>query len=156
MARPFGIGWLAAKAGRSVHTIRWYERQSLLPGVTRDAAGRRVYLPEHVQWLALMDRLRFTGMSIAEMRRYTALVVQGRRTLNERREMLTAHRARVTETITQWKQALRLIDHKIDFYGEWLATGHRPREPLSSLAKQTGKPRRARARRPGAPATPAP
>src|SRR5215207_11397676 len=58
MARPFGIGWLATKAGRSVHTIRWYERQGLLPGVTRDAGGRRVYLPEHVQWLALMDRLR--------------------------------------------------------------------------------------------------
>ena len=156
MARPFGIGWLAAKAGRSVHTIRWYERQGLLPGVTRDAAGRRVYLSEHVQWLALMDRLRFTGMSIAEMRRYTALVVQGRRTLNERREMLTAHRARVTETITQWKQALRLIDNKIDFYGEWLATGHRPRDPLTPITKQTGKPKRARARRPGAPATPAP
>ena len=156
MARPFGIGWLAAQTGRSVHTIRWYERQGLLPGVTRDAGRRRVYSPEHVQWLALMHRLRQTGMPIAEMRRYTALVVQGRRTLNERREMLTAHRARVTETITQWKQALRLIDHKIDFYGEWITTGHRPRDLLPSLSKQTGKPKRARARRPGALATPVP
>jgi DNA-binding transcriptional MerR regulator len=91
-----------------------------------------------------MDRLRLTGMSIAEMRRYTALVMQGRRTLNDRREMLTAHRARVTDTITQWKQALRLIDHKIDFYGEWLATGHRPRDPLPRIAKQMRGPRQAR------------
>lgn len=143
MARPFGIGWLAAKAGRSVHTIRWYERQGLLPGVTRDAGGRRVYLPEHVQWLALMHRLRVTGMSIAEMRRYTALVIQGRRTLNERREMLTAHRAHVAETIAQWKRALRLIDHKIDFYGAWLATGHRPHDPMPKAPKSVSKRRAA-------------
>jgi DNA-binding transcriptional MerR regulator len=138
MARPFGIGWLAAESGRSVYTIRWYERQGLLPGVTRDAGRRRVYTAEHVQWLELMHRLRQTGMSIAEMRRYTSLVVQGRRTLEERRAMLTAHRARVEETMEQWKRALRLIDHKIDFYAAWLATGHRPREPNPVAKRRPG------------------
>jgi DNA-binding transcriptional MerR regulator len=153
MVRRFGIGGLAAETGRSVHTIRWYERQGLLPGVTRDAGRRRVYMPEHVQWLTLMDRLRQTGMSIAEMRRYTALVMQGRRSLQQRQAMLTQHRARVTDTIAQWKQALRLIDHKIDFYGAWLATGVRPREIFPRGAKGGSRQRSSRGRRPAA-ATP--
>jgi DNA-binding transcriptional MerR regulator len=77
MAENFLIGQLAARTGRSVHTIRWYEAQGLIPGVARDGGRRRVYGELHISWLDLMDRLRRTGMSIAEMREYTALVKQG-------------------------------------------------------------------------------
>lgn len=124
------IGELAARSARSVHTIRWYESQGLMPGVSRDAAGRRVYHPMHLGWLELMDRLRRTGMSIAEMREYTALVRQGRSSLRERKELLEAHRARTEATIAQWRQALELIDGKIAFYDGWLATGEPPPPPL--------------------------
>jgi DNA-binding transcriptional MerR regulator len=65
-------------------------------------------------------------MSIAEMREYTALALQGKTTLPQRRDLLAAHRARVTETIAEWKRALSLVDRKIDFYDEWMQTGHRP------------------------------
>lgn len=122
------IGQLAARTGRSIHTLRWYEAQGLIPGVVRDTGGRRRYSERHVDWLDLMDRLRRTGMSIAQMRRYTALVKQGRSTLQERRDLLRAHRERVQQTIADWTTALQLVDRKIDFYGQWLASGERPKE----------------------------
>jgi len=121
------IGDLVRRTGRSVHTIRWYEAQGLVPGVQRDGAGRRLYVDRHVSWLQLMDRLRRTGMSIADMRRYTALVMQGRGTLKQRREMLAAHQAQVLLRISEWQEALRLINGKLDFYGEWIETGQRPK-----------------------------
>jgi DNA-binding transcriptional MerR regulator len=121
------IGEVAARTGRSVHTIRWYESQGLIPGVERDEAGRRVFNELHVGWLELMDRLRRTGMPIARMRRYTALVRRGRSTLQERRELLATHRATVEHTIDEWMAALKLIDSKIDFYDEWVATGKQPK-----------------------------
>ncbi|MBX3608983.1 MAG: MerR family transcriptional regulator [Hydrogenophaga sp.] len=120
------IGELAARSQRSVHTIRWYESQGLMPGVARDAAGRRVYHPMHLDWLDLMDRLRCTGMSIADMREYTTLVRQGKGSLRQRKALLQAHKERAQATIAQWVQALALIDGKIAFYDEWLATGHAP------------------------------
>jgi len=120
------IGMLARATGRSIHTIRWYEAQGLIPGVRRDAGGRRVYGEPHVGWLELMERLRRTGMSIAEMRRYTALVKAGRATLAQRREMLAAHRQRVVDAIAAHQAALALIDAKVDFYDEWIAGGARP------------------------------
>jgi DNA-binding transcriptional MerR regulator len=110
-----------------VHAIRWYESQGLMPGVTRDAVGRRVYSEQHLGWLDLMDRLRRTGMSIAEMRCYTELVQQGRATLKQRQELLATHRARVKATIAEWTQALKIVDSKIGYYGEWLASGERPK-----------------------------
>lgn len=124
--RLLRIGELAARSGRSVHAIRWYESQGLMPNVARDAAGRRVYHLRHLGWLELMDRLRRTGMSIAEMREYTALVLQGRTSLRERKDLLLAHRAKAQATIAEWMQALELIDSKIAFYDEWLGTGRAP------------------------------
>ncbi len=126
MPGNFRIGELASRTGRSVHAIRWYEAQGLIPGVLRDGGGRRVYGERHQSWLELMERLRRTGMSIAEMREYTTLVKQGSATLKQRRELLSAHRARVEATIADWTLALKLLDSKIDFYGEWLDTGQRP------------------------------
>jgi DNA-binding transcriptional MerR regulator len=133
MSEQLHIGDLAARTGRSVHTIRWYEVQGLIPGVARDAGGRRVYSDLHVGWLGLMDRLRRTGMSIAEMREYTALVRQGMATLKQRQALLRAHRERVQRKIDEWTEALALLDDKIDFYGQWLSSGKRP--PLDSLAR---------------------
>jgi DNA-binding transcriptional MerR regulator len=127
MAERLRIGQLAARTGRSIHAIRWYEAQGLIPGVERDPGGRRVYSEQHLNWLDLMERLRRTGMSIAQMREYTVLVKQGKTTLRQRQDLLRAHRSRVKATIAEWGAALRLIDSKIDFYGEWLNTGQRPR-----------------------------
>ena len=134
MAESFLIGQLAARTGRSVHTIRWYEAQGLIPGVTRDAGGRRVYGDLHISWLELMDRLRRTGMSIAEMREYTELVKQGNSTLGKRQALLAAHREQVRDMIAEWQLAMKLLDSKIDFYGEWVASGKRPAVKVAERA----------------------
>jgi DNA-binding transcriptional MerR regulator len=125
---PFHIGELVRRTGRSVHTLRWYEAQGLMPGVARDGGGRRVYGPLHVSWLELMERLKRTGMSVADMRRYTALVVAGSGTLKARQALLAAHRERVVATMEEWTLALALIDSKIDYYGQWARTGQRPQD----------------------------
>ena len=120
------IGELAARSGRSVHAIRWYEAQGLMPGVIRNAAGRRVFTSRHVEWLALVERLRNTGMSIAGIRAYTRLVTQGRSSLDRQRDLLAAHRQTVAATIDAWQASLALIDAKLAFYARWIDTGERP------------------------------
>jgi DNA-binding transcriptional MerR regulator len=131
MTDQYRIGELAKRTGRGIHAIRWYEAQGLIPGVIRDAGGRRVYNERHQSWLELMERLRRTGMSIAEMRKYTSLVKQGRGTMKQRQELLALHRSRIQEAIADWTAALQFVDSKIDYYGEWLMTGQRPRVDAS-------------------------
>ena len=126
MPHSLHIGEVATRTGRSVHAIRWYEAQGLVPGVERDGGGRRVYTEHHIGWLEFMDRLRSTGMSVAQMRAYTALVKKGSAALGERRALLRAHQARVLENIARWTEALTLIEAKLEFYDEWVAKGARP------------------------------
>lgn len=131
------ISELARRTGRSVHTIRWYEAQRLIPGVRRDAGGRRVFSELHVQWLELLARLRRSGMSIREMREYASLARRGEATLVQRRELLAEHRERVLQEIEELGAAVVLIDAKLVFYGEWIATGTRPGNELIDQAART-------------------
>jgi DNA-binding transcriptional MerR regulator len=126
MQHGFRIGEMASRTGRTIHTIRWYETQGLIPGVIRDSGGRRRYGEHHVGWLDLMERLRRTGMSITQMREYTALAKQGDAALPQRRALLAGHQVRVREDIARRISALALIDAKIEFYDEWMANGARP------------------------------
>ena len=121
MSKTIRIGELSRRSGRSIHAIRWYETQGLMPGVARDSAGRRIYEAHHAVWLELLDRLRLTGMK------------EGRPARPRLREMLVAHAARSREKIDRQQEALRFIERKIDFYDEWIASGMRP--PLPKLGK---------------------
>lgn len=124
MAKPpasMRIGELARLSGRSVHTIRWYEAQGLMPGAARDAAGRRVFSAAHVNWLELMDRLRNSGMTIRQMQAYAKQVRQGKSTLAARQALLREHRQRVEKQVDGLKAALALIDRKVALYEKWIS-----------------------------------
>jgi DNA-binding transcriptional MerR regulator len=126
VSADLSIGTLAEQTGRSIHTLRWYETQGLMPGVRRSTGGRRIYSSRHIDWIELLGRLQHTGMSIAEMRRYALLVTKGKATLAERKSLLAAHRKNVIETIRDWQNSLSLLEWKIDFYDAWLTSGQRP------------------------------
>jgi DNA-binding transcriptional MerR regulator len=133
------IGQLADATGRSVHTIRWYEAQRLIPGVRRDLQRRRIYAHGHIEWLDLLERLRRTGMSIKDMREYAALVKRGESSLKERQLLMKAHRERIQLMIEDLQESVQLIDTKIDFYGLWLQSGKRPPPILHRALKGKSK-----------------
>lgn len=128
MSVRYHIGRFARLVDRSVHTIRWYEAQGLIPAVGRDAGGRRVYEDDHVEHLLFLERMRRTGMSVAEMRRLTELGLQGWRTLDDRKALLKGHRAAIEAQVADLRAALADIDAKLAFYDEWQANKRRPRK----------------------------
>ncbi len=133
MTGRYHIGAFGKLTGHSVHTIRWYEAEGLLPGVERDSGGRRVYLEGHVELLRFLERLRSTGMPVAEVRKYSQLAYQGWRTLGERQALLRAHRASVEARISDAQNALKLIDAKLAYYAEWQRNKKRPAKPPAIL-----------------------
>lgn len=61
------IGQLAQSVGVDTQTIRFYERQGLLPPPGRQENGYRVYTEKHVERLAFIRRCRILGLSLAEI-----------------------------------------------------------------------------------------
>jgi DNA-binding transcriptional MerR regulator len=118
------IGEVAERTGLSVHALRFYEREGILPGpVRRGANGHRVYGDEDLEWLEICSNLRASGMPLAGIRRYAELVRQGPGNEQERLALLREHRKRVTAQIAEFGKCLDLISWKVAAYEDRLARG---------------------------------
>ncbi|MGW4586483.1 MerR family transcriptional regulator [Amycolatopsis thermoflava] len=118
------IGEVARRTGLSVHTLRLYEREGLLASpVARNASGRRVYREADVEWLRYCTRFRASGMPLEEIRRFAALVRQGRGNESERLALLREHEERVRARIAELQESLAVIRHKVAVYEEHVAEG---------------------------------
>lgn len=62
------IGALAEATGIPIETIRYYEREGLLPAPARADNNYRQYLPAHVERLAFIRQCRHLDMTLDEIR----------------------------------------------------------------------------------------
>jgi len=114
---PLSIAEAAEATGLTTHTLRYYERDGLLLGaVDRSTAGHRRYTEHDLTWIAMITRLRSTGMPVRDVRRYADLVRAGDGNEDERLELLKDHRSRVEDQLREVTGHLRAIDHKIGIY----------------------------------------
>jgi DNA-binding transcriptional MerR regulator len=113
----FTIQETAERTGLSVHTLRYYERQGLIPRVPRDnGSGHRRFSAENIRGIEFLKKLRRTGMPISQMQRYVQLYYHGKSTLAERREMLVEHRCEVLRQLEELQANLAAIEYKIALY----------------------------------------
>ena len=101
----------------SPHTLRYYERIGLVT-VRRDALGHRRYDPGTVRRLVFLIRMRSSGMSIANLRRYIELVEVGRDSIPVRLALLQAHRDSLRRQIESLQLALAATEYKLAIYDE--------------------------------------
>lgn len=62
------VGELAARAGVSAPTVRFYERKGLLPAARRSEAGYRLYGVEALADLRFIARAKALGLPLEEIK----------------------------------------------------------------------------------------
>jgi DNA-binding transcriptional MerR regulator len=125
-SEPLTIAEVAGLSGLSSHTLRYYERIGLVDPIARVHGGQRRYDTDDLAWLAFLQRLRATGMSIRDMQRFAELRRHGDTTISERRALLEAHRDEVVERIAELQRDLQTVTEKITHYQN-LESTHDPR-----------------------------
>ena len=85
------ISEAADLCGLSADTIRYYEKEGMLPPIRRGSDGHRAFSASDIDWLTLLYWLRETGMPMERMRRFTFLAQRGGDTIPERRAILQDH-----------------------------------------------------------------
>jgi len=101
-------GELAQQSGCNIETVRFYEKQGLLPAPPRTGGGHRDYAPEHLKRLTFIRRSRELGFTLGEVRSLLGLVDGGDWTCAEVRAMTLEHLADVRRKIADL-QKLALI-----------------------------------------------
>lgn len=102
--------------GISIYTIRFYDKEGLLPFVTRNKSGQRVFTESNVKMIKTLCCLKNTGMQIKDIKKYIDFCMEGVVTIDSRKKLLLEHRKEVVAHINALNENLNLIDSKIEIY----------------------------------------
>ena len=109
--------------GLPVTTIRYYDREGLLPNVERNEGGQRIFSDDDIHLLQTIECLKRTGMPIRDIRRFSHLLSEGDESLEERRQMFYERRDAVLAQKRALESVLELIDRKCAFYDMAVESG---------------------------------
>ena len=110
----YTIKKVSEMTGLSIPTIRYYDKEGLLPDLQRKESGYRVFSEQDLEAIDLIECFKESGLTIKEIRRFMSLVKQGDGTLAERLAIFQAHVARLEEKMAAVQNAL---DHSRDTPG---------------------------------------
>jgi len=121
----------------SPSTIRYYDKEGLLPEVKRQN-GIRMFDEVDFGWLRLLMCLKKTGMPIKRIKEYVELSKKGDATLLERYELIRAQRQFVQDQIEQLEYYMEELDFKDWYYRKALEIGSEKAIDYNEYEQETG------------------
>lgn len=108
MEERLTIGPLSKLTRVNIETIRYYEREKLLPPLPRSDGGYRLYGPEHLRRLVFIRRGRELGFSLDEIRGLLQMV-NGGYTCGEVQNLTLDHLASIRKKLTDLRRLERTL-----------------------------------------------
>ena len=119
----YTIGEMSKMLNVSSSTIRYYDKEGILPFLERKESGHRMFSEQDLSMLRIIECLKCTGMSIKDIRQYAVWVQMGDSTLEQRYNMFLERREAVMAQIKELQDQLKAIDYKCKYYEEAIAAG---------------------------------
>jgi DNA-binding transcriptional MerR regulator len=110
------ISEAAKQAGVTAVTLRYYEKQGLIPPVARKKGGVRDYQKEDMNWIDFIVCMRNSGLSVETLVQYTKLYQEGNDTIDERKNLLIEERQKLIEKYEEIGNTVEKLTRKIDDY----------------------------------------
>lgn len=135
----YTVGEMAKMLGVPASTLRYYDKEGLLPFVERSSGGMRMFKDADYEWLKTIQCLKKTGMPLKEIRSFVRMSMEGDSTIDQRLEMIENQRALVKEQIAEQQRVLKMLDFKCWYYETAKAAGTTevPRTmPISQLPEE--------------------
>ena len=119
----YTVGEMAKRLGVPASTLRYYDKEGLLPFVGRSSGGIRVFEEKDFEWLRIIECLKKTGMSLKDIREYIELAMLGDATIAQRLEMFRKQKAVLEARMAELQQTMDTLDYKCWFYETAKARG---------------------------------
>lgn len=119
----YTIGDASRKLGVPASTLRYYDKEGLLPHTNRSGSGMRMFTEDDFEWVRFIERLKLSGMPIKEIKSYIDLYEQGDETLSQRRELIYARRDAVEHELERLQETLQFITYKCWYYDKAVELG---------------------------------
>lgn len=97
-------------------TLRYYDKEGLLPFVERSSGGIRMFQEKDYEWLKVISCLKKAGMSLKDIREYINLAMQGDDTIDERLALFEKQRKNLEAQMAELQHTMDVLNSKCWFY----------------------------------------
>lgn len=91
--KVYSISEVAKKLNLTTYTLRYYDKEGLMPFVERTAGGIRLFKESDIEALRVIECLKATGMPIKEIKNFIDWCSEGDATLQQRYDMFIERKA---------------------------------------------------------------
>jgi len=112
----YSISEAAEKSGINPHTLRFYDRQGLLPFMKRGQGEIRQFSELDMECLEIITTLKATGLKIKKIKEYLDLCVLGDDALEQRLQFMLNHKSEVERQMEALNKYMDVIEYKIWYY----------------------------------------
>ncbi|MBP2034047.1 DNA-binding transcriptional MerR regulator [Clostridium algifaecis] len=119
----YNIAQAAERIGVTTYTLRYYDKEGLLPFVERNAQGNRDFKESDFEWLEVITCLKSSGMPIKKIKDFIDWCVQGDDTLEKRLNVFLEHKKVVEAKLIELQKYMDKINYKIRYYETAIEAG---------------------------------
>ena len=120
----YTVGEMAKVLGIPASTLRYYDKEGLLPFVERSSGGIRMFSDKDYEWLKVIECLKQSGLSIKEIRAFIEMAQRGdESSLAERRALFQDRRDAVKKQMEEMRETLALLEFKCWYYEQAIEDG---------------------------------
>ena len=119
----YTISQAAERLGVTAYTLRYYDKEGLLPFVGRSQGGARVFTDQDLENLRIISCLKASGMPIKDIREFLHWCALGDESLSQRYQMFLERKAAVEAQMEQLRRTMEVIEYKCWYFKTALAAG---------------------------------
>ena len=120
----YTVGEMAKMLDVPASTLRYYDKEGLLPFVERSPGGIRMFQESDYSWLKIISCLKKAGMSLKDIREYINLALQGDETIEQRLELFYKQREILQAQMAELQETLDTLDYKCWYYETAMKDGN--------------------------------
>ena len=119
----YTVGEMAKLLGVPASTLRYYDKEGLLPFVERSSGGIRMFKDQDYEWLKIIECMKKAGMPIKDIKEYLELTLRGDETIHQRLELFQKQKQLLQEQMASLQRTLDVLDYKCWYYETAEAAG---------------------------------
>lgn len=119
----YSIGQVASIFNLSIHTLRYYEKEGLLPFIKRTKSGIRKFDDSSVGGLKMVECLKKSGMPLKDIKQFLDWCQEGDSSLAKRSKLFHERKETVLAQMAEMQKVLDVINYKCWYYDTAVAEG---------------------------------
>lgn len=112
----YSIGDVSKMLNISISTLRYYDKEGLLPLVNRTNGNIRIFDDTDIECLKMIECLKNTGLPLKNIKQFFEWCEEGDSTIDKRYELFLHQKENTEKQIELLQKALDRINYKCEFY----------------------------------------